>query len=154
MGYLWESPLSTAGQSQEARRLSDTKLHRYYCNMAPVGLKFFTGAKFKMERKIFRKTEEAAPSWTWDVKPGVVQLGEAWSLQAARATSGHRHKSGESIISKSGDNYSCNSGDNLSSKSGDNYSSMCGDSYSYSDTDSSSFSDSSSVISTESNVSK
>ena len=120
--------------------------------MAPVGLKFFTGAKIK----IFRKTEakEAAPRWTWDVKPGVVQLGEAWSLQAARGTSGHRHKSGESIISKPGDNYSCKSGDNLSSKSGDSYSSKSWDSYSYSDTDSSSFSDSSSVISTESNVSK
>ena len=146
MGYLWESPLSTAGQSQEARRLSDTKLHRYYCSMAPVGLKFFTAAKFKMERKIIRKTEEAAPRWTWDVKPGVVQLGEAWSLQAARGTSGHRPKSGESI--------SCKFGDNYSSKSGDSYSCKSEDSYSYSDTDSSSFSDSSSVISTESNVSK
>ena len=146
MVYLWESPLSTAGQSQEARRLSDTKLHRYYCSMAPVGLKFFTGTKFKMERKIFRKTEEAAPSWTWDVKPGVVQLGEAWSLQAARGTSGHRHMSGESI--------SCKFGDNYSSKSGDSHSCKSEDSYSYSYTDASSFTDSSSVISTESNVSK
>ena len=95
-----------------------------------MGLKFFKGAKFKMERKIFRKSEEASPKWTWDVKPGVVQLGEAWSLQAARGTSGHRHKSG------------------------DNYSSRSEDSYSGSDTDSSSCFDSSSVISTDSNVSK
>ena len=118
--------------------------------MAPVGLKFFTGAKIK----IFRKTEEAAPSWTWDVKPGVVQLGEAWSLQAAKGHSGYRYKSGESIISKPEDSYSSKSGNSYSSKCGDSYSCNSEDSLSCSDTDSSSFSDSSSVISMDSNVSK
>ena len=130
--------------------------------MAPLGLKFFTSAKFKMERKIFRKSEEAAPSWTWDVKPGVVQLGEAWSLQAARGTSGHTYKAGKSISSKPGDSYRSKSGDiysskpedNYSCKPGDNYSSKSEDSYSYSDTDSSSCLDSSSVSSTDSNISK
>ena len=87
--------------------------------MAPVGLRFFTSGKFKMERKIFRKTGEALPSWTWewDGNPGVVQLGEAWSLQAARGSSGHRHKSGESISSKSGDSYISKPEDSYSSKS-------------------------------------
>ena len=86
--------------------------------MAPVGLKFFTGGKYKMERYIFRKSEEEPPRWTWHVKPGVLQLDEAWSLLAATGTSsGHRYKSGESISCKSGDNYSCKSGDNYSSNS-------------------------------------
>ena len=114
--------------------------------MAPLGLKFFKDAKFKMERKGFRKTEKAAPIWTWDVKPGVVQLGEAWSLQAAKEHSGYTYKSGESIRCKSGDNYS--------SKSEDSYSSKPWDNYSYSDTYSSSCSDSSSIISTDSDVCK
>ena len=106
--------------------------------MAPVGLKFFTSGKFKMEKKIFRKTEEAPPRWTWDVKPGVVQLGEAWSLQAARGTSGNRDKSEDIKSCMSEDSYSCKSED----------------SYSCLDTNSSSCSDASSGISSESDVSK